>query len=57
MYIYYVYIYVFSENVFLINLSFGLVESEFLFSGKSTVLSTAFFLLAETIISSKIRFH
>ena len=52
----YIYMYV-VKTFFLTNLSFGLVESEFLFSGNSIVLSTAFFLLTETIISSKIRFH
>ena len=66
MYIYiYVYIYIFLpvnavfgivKTYFLTNPSFRLMESEFLFNGNSILLFTALVLLAENIISSKIRF-
>ena len=39
------------------NRSFQLVEREFLSIGNSFTLFTAFFLLVETIICSKFRFH
>ena len=45
------------ETYFLKNPSFWLVESEFQSIGNNILLFTAFFLLVETIISSKLRFH
>ena len=46
------------ETFFLTNLSFQLVESEFLFSGNSIIFYLQlFFLFGETIISPKIRFQ
>ena len=45
------------KRIFLTNFSFWLVESDFLPVGNSFFLFTAFFLLVETIISSKLRFH
>ena len=45
------------KRIFLMNPSISLVESEFLSIGNSILLFTAFFLLVETIISSKICFH
>ena len=43
--------------IFLTNRTFWLVESECLSCGNSFLLIKAFFLLVETIVSSKIRFH
>ena len=44
------------KGIFLASPSFWLVDSEFMCTGSSIILFTAFFLLMETIISSKLSF-
>ena len=45
------------KTYFLTNSLFRLMESDFLFSRKSILLFTQFFLLAEVVFSCKIRFR
>ena len=45
------------KTYFLTNSLFRLMESDFLFSRKSILLFTQFFLLVEVVFSSKIRFR